>query len=415
MIKTKSVKTRFAPSPTGFMHLGSIKAVLFPYFLAKANNGKFLLRIDDTDRERSSSVYEEDIVNNLKWLNVVWDESFKQSNRKIRYNEIFELLKENNLIYKCYETQDELASIKQQKTLKKKAPIITKNDCTINDSTREEYWRFDITQNNFVFNDIIQGKMEFTKTWSDPVIRKPNKDYTYIFSSVIDDIDYEISHIIRGEEHISNGVIQQAIGDVICKLLFNKNWDIAFAHFPLFLNAEGQKLSKRNLFDNFSDLKYLEPETFYSFVYNSGLSSNHIFSTNVDEYFKEFKLEKYNNTKQTFNLEILNNINKKILSKKPCPSTEDQYIWDLLIHNSENINHFHKLQNNLKNFITNIDQYINIKNLIIEKIDFNEFIKLENKNKNDCYFLIYQTILQENFGPKINILFDYIKKIIPKI
>ena len=180
------IKTRFAPSPTGLMHLGSLRAALLSYLFAKKNHGIFLLRIDDTDVNRSKLEFELDIKKNLNWMQITYDYEFKQSDRTQRYNEIFELLKSKNLIYECFETQEELETIKMRKKLQKKAPIITKSDCIHKNSSENSYWRFDLNANEFKFTDIIQGNFTFKRDWSDPVIRKPDGGYTYTFVSSIE-------------------------------------------------------------------------------------------------------------------------------------------------------------------------------------------------------------------------------------
>lgn len=350
MFKTKSeIKTRFAPSPTGFMHLGNLRALIFSYLFARKNNGIFLLRIDDTDKARYKNEYEGDIYENLKWLNVSPDYKIVQSQNTERYDKVFNLLKENNLIYECSETKEDLENIQAIKKAQKKAPIITKKDRIQTSNFRENtYWRFEITKDQFFFTDIIQGNFSFHKVWSDPVIKKPDGSYTYTFTSVIDDIEEKITHIIRGEDHISNTVYQKELGNAIVKLFYQENsWNVEFAHYSMFLNEEGAKLSKRDLSTSLREIREdVEQWTIWSILTYLGTSQNQIFSNNIEDYIINFDLNKISRSKQHFQSEIIDKTNKKIFNLSN-PSEFDVNLWNLLKDNANSISHLKEMAFNL--------------------------------------------------------------------
>lgn len=403
-------KTRFAPSPTGPMHIGGVRAVLLPYIFSKKNNGTFLLRFDDTDKERSKQQYVDDLLNNIHWLNIEYDETFKQSDRIHIYNEIFDLLKSENLIYECSESHEELEEIKMLKRSQKKAPIITRNDCK-NRKSNESYWRFDLNKNTFDFDDIIQGHMHFGRDWSDPIIKKPDLSYTYIFASVVDDIKSEITHIIRGEDHLVNTAAQKTLGDAICQILYKTDWNINFAHFSFFIDDDGAKISKRNLDNDLANLKHLDPMTFWSVMTSLGTSNNQIFSIDKQDYINLFDLSKFSKAKQKFSYDILQKTNKKIFHIRLAPDNYDKNLWDLLKENANDINHMNEMIEAVKIFkntdselMSNIKKYSNFKEL------FENILKNKFPNIKDAYKYIYCEVFKQPFGPPIDILINYLNK-----
>src|ERR1700686_1335360 len=243
-------KVRFAPSPTGYLHVGNARAALVNFLFARHQGGQFLLRLDDTDTERGRPEYEQGIYDDLRWLGVTWDETAKQSDRFDRYAEVAERLKASGRLYPCFENEDELAS-KRAAQIKRKLPpvydraalsLTPEQRATAEAAGKRPYWRFKLSDGAAIWHDLVLGdrKIKFG-TVSDPVLIRADGTPLYTFTSVVDDVDFAITHIIRGEDHVSNTAVQID--------LFNAIGGGAalprFAHLPLISGGEGEKLSKR--------------------------------------------------------------------------------------------------------------------------------------------------------------------------
>lgn len=242
-----NVKVRFAPSPTGLMHIGNTRTALFNWLLAKKLGGRFMLRIDDTDRQRSKQEYEDVIRDNLNWLGLLWEEEARQSARFERYHEVAEKLKESGRVYACYETAEEL-EFKRKRLLAKGLPPVYDRQAlgyTNEDIVRFEaegrrpHYRFKLLPGEIVWHDMVRGQVKYdAANLSDPVIIREDGSFLYHLPSVIDDADFGITHIVRGEDHVTNTAAQvqmfEALGAQVP----------AFAHLPLLTGKEG-KLSKR--------------------------------------------------------------------------------------------------------------------------------------------------------------------------
>ena len=207
------VLTRFAPSPTGNLHIGNARSALLNWIFAKKNNGDFILRIDDTDIERSKDSYIELIKKDLQWLNLSWSKTFKQSERKKIYNKRIEELKNNGRLYPCFESQEELLLKRKSLLSSGKPPIYDRSSLKLSEKEKENYlakgtkphWRFFINEKKIYWNDLIRGEVSFeSENLSDPILIREDGSLLYHLPSVIDDISENITHIIRGEDHISN-------------------------------------------------------------------------------------------------------------------------------------------------------------------------------------------------------------------
>lgn len=236
-----SLATRFAPSPTGRLHVGNIRTALHNYLFARKNGGKFILRIDDTDRERSTPEFDQAIRDDLEWLGLVPEAIFRQSERFDLYERKFQRLKESGRVYACYETPEEL-EVRRKVLLGRGLPPVYERkpaDAPV-PGGRTPHWRFRLDHDApIVWNDLIRGEQRFDpKLLSDPVVRREDGSWLYLLPSVIDDVDLGITHIVRGEDHVSNSAAQiqmfEALGAKPPK----------FAHEALLVAAEG-KLSKR--------------------------------------------------------------------------------------------------------------------------------------------------------------------------
>ena len=240
--------TRFAPSPTGRLHVGNIRTALHNWMLAKKNGGKFVLRIDDTDAERSKEEYVEAIRTDLAWLGIEPDSKERQSDRLDRYEAAFEKLKEAGRVYPAYETAQELELKRKVLLGRGLPPIYDRGALKLSEAERvakeaegiTPHWRFKLDHEEpIVWEDGVRGASKFDpKLLSDPVIRRADGSWLYMLPSTVDDIDMGITQVLRGEDHVSNTAVQ------IQMFTAMGAEPPAFAHEALLVGKEG-KLSKR--------------------------------------------------------------------------------------------------------------------------------------------------------------------------
>lgn len=241
-------KVRFAPSPTGFIHIGNARPALINALYAKASGGKFVLRYDDTDLARSKPEFANAILTDLAWLGVTPDEIHRQSERFALYDEARDKLIADGRLYPCYETPDELDRRRSRARALGRPPIYDRAALDVTDADRAKFeaegrtphWRFKLLGDPVTFSDLIRGEQTVnTASMSDPVLIRGDGTYLYTLPSVVDDIDMGITHVIRGEDHISNSGVQieiiEALGGAAPQ----------FAHHNLLTDAQGRGLSKR--------------------------------------------------------------------------------------------------------------------------------------------------------------------------
>ncbi|MBL8651197.1 MAG: glutamate--tRNA ligase [Sphingopyxis sp.] len=236
-----SVTTRFAPSPTGLLHVGNVRTALHNWMWARKNGGRFLLRIDDTDRERSKEEYVADIRADLAWLGLDVDGEERQSARFALYEAEFDKLKAAGRVYACYESPEEL-DIRRKILLSRGLPPVYERkpaDAPVPAGVAP-HWRFRLDQDApITWTDMVRGDQNFDpKSMSDPVVRRADGSWLYLLPSVIDDIAMGISHVVRGEDHVSNTAAQIQMFDALGAK------PPEFAHEALLVGTEG-KLSKR--------------------------------------------------------------------------------------------------------------------------------------------------------------------------
>lgn len=295
LFKREKIITRIAPSPTGVMHIGTARTALFNYLYAKKNNGKFILRIEDTDKERSTKEFEKDIIDSLDWLGLKHDGLYRQSERTETYKKYLQKLIEDDKAYLSKEEKGE----------------------------RDSVIRFRNPNKKVKFNDLIRGEIEFDTTeLGDFVIAKSEEEPLYHLAVVVDDHEMDITHILRGEDGISNTprqiLIQEAIGAKTPK----------YAHLPLILGPDKSKLSKRHGATSLMEFKkkgYLKEALINHLAFlgwNPG-DEREIFS--LKDLTKEFSIEKISKSGAVFNIEKLDWFNKKYLEELP-----QQEIIDLI-------------------------------------------------------------------------------------
>lgn len=318
----KTVRTRFAPSPTGALHMGNARAALFNYLFAKKEGGDFILRIEDTDKERSKPEWEHDITDNLKWLGIEWDEFYRQSERTELYAKYLTQLLEQGKAYYCFCKAEDLEAQRQDQLSRGVAPSY-KGTCRTLSATevannlkeqKPAVIRFLVPAKIVSFQDLIRGQVKFDAgLMGDIVIAKDIKTPLYNFSVVVDDFEMHITHVIRGEDHLSNTPKQILLQEA---LSFPQP---AYAHLPLILGEDRTKLSKRhgdNSVAQFKEQGYL-PEAIVNFLvllgWNPG-DNREMFT--LDELIKEFSLEKVHKGGAVFNPKRLNWINGAYIRKK---------------------------------------------------------------------------------------------------
>ncbi|MCS7244151.1 MAG: glutamate--tRNA ligase [Candidatus Calescibacterium sp.] len=261
------IRTRFAPSPTGYLHIGGARTALFNYLFAKRNGGTFILRIEDTDLERSKIEYEKEIINDLKWLRLEWDEGpdvggsygpYRQSERSELYTKELNKLIDKGMVYECYCTEEELEIQRKLQLKEKKPPLYDRRCLKLTDKKKQEYisqgrkpsYRFMIPHKFLEYVDLIHGKMNVdTSLISDPIIVKSNGIPTYNFACVVDDYYMGITHVIRGDEHLDNTPRQILIFEAL-----GYNYP-HYAHIPMILAPDRTKLSKRHGATSVRELK----------------------------------------------------------------------------------------------------------------------------------------------------------------
>ncbi len=236
-----TVVTRFAPSPTGRLHVGNIRTALHNYLFALKEGGRFILRVDDTDRERSMAEFDQAIRDDLDWLGLKPDSMVRQSERFALYEREFERLKAAGRVYACYETPDELELRRKVLLGRGLPPVYERKPLdTPAPEGRTPHWRFRLDHDSPIeWTDLIRGPQKFDpKLLSDPVVRREDGSWLYLLPSVIDDIDLGITHVVRGEDHVSNSAVQIQMFEAL------GSKPPHFAHEALLVAAEG-KLSKR--------------------------------------------------------------------------------------------------------------------------------------------------------------------------
>ena len=310
------IRTRFAPSPTGKLHIGGARTALFNYLFAKSNGGKFLLRIEDTDIKRSSKENIDVILNGLNWLKLIPSEKEKyQSNETQQHIDIAYKLLKNGFAYKCYLSTEELNEMRNQS--RKKGEVIKSpyRDNLVNIKNKDFVIRLKMPlKGQTTINDKVQGEVNINNSILDDMVllRKDNSP-TYMLASVVDDYNMEITNIIRGDDHFNNAFRQ-------IQIIKYMNWPIpTYAHIPLIHGEDGTKLSKRHGAENVMDYKQdgYEVEVLKNYLLRLGYSINDDKIYDLENNTFNFKLDKINKSPSRFDLKKLSNMNAFYLRSQP--------------------------------------------------------------------------------------------------
>tara|TARA_B100000989_G_scaffold208588_1_gene158184 strand:+ start:855 stop:2225 length:1371 start_codon:yes stop_codon:yes gene_type:complete len=368
------VKTRFAPSPSGGLHIGGARTALFNYLYAKSKKGDFLVRIEDTDVSRTSQESIDSIVEGLNWLKIKFDSkiAFQRNNIDNHLN-FAESLISKGLAYKCYYTNEEL------QTFKRRGKFVSKwrNISPRNNKLKQPYTiRLKIPHNeNLIINDLVQGNVEVkSNELDDCILVRSDKKPTFMLASVVDDINMGITHIIRGDDHLTNTFRQLFL------YKFSQKRIPVFAHIPLILNEEGKKLSKRDKIPSILDLKkegYLD-EAISNYLLRLGWSYKNQEILNIKESIKVFDIESVGKSPAKLDKSKINFLNEYYLKNIPKNVIFDLY-KNFLKDSEKEI--LEELESNLfENFEQFLERATTLKDLTIKTNYLFAFSGLSKEN-----------------------------------
>jgi glutamyl-tRNA synthetase len=359
------MRVRFAPSPTGLLHVGNARTAVINYAFSLKNKAHFILRLDDTDRARSKDIYAQTIQSDLEWLGIEWSDFFKQSDRFSRYQEVVQKWIQEGLLYPCYETAEELEFKRRRQLAQGKPPIYDRSSFYLTKAQKETYekegkrphWRFRLSDETMIWQDLVRGHCEVDPHHvSDPVLIKEDGTYLYTLSSVIDDVDYKITHILRGEDHVTNTGVQLQLFKAL-----NYTPD-HFAHTSLLMDADGKPLSKRlgSLGLQTLSKEGLEPMTLVSFLLRLGTSLPIEPFVSWHDAVADFDFETFGRAAAKFDEKELWSLNHKVIAHLPYQGPHPD-IWNLVSHNLEKRDDFQKWVDILKGdsvFSVSVDKNI---------------------------------------------------------
>ena len=309
---------RFAPSPTGYLHVGNIRTALFNYLQAKKVGAEFILRLDDTDKERSSQHFIDQIKRDLEWLGINWDRVEQQSLRIERYREVLNKFKDQKVVYECFETSLELELKRKKQHNQGKPPVYDraalKLDVVEKNALRDKtdsYWRFLLSGETVTWRDEIAGEINVrTSVVSDPILVKGNGQFLYTLASVIDDSDFGVTDVVRGIDHLTNTAVQIEIFKNLSAGL------PVFGHHSLIVDNSGENFSKRSGSLSIKSLKEagIEAGAIVSKLVSLGTGDGLDLKNNIDELTAKFELRKFSTAPVKFEKEVLQTISRKLIA-----------------------------------------------------------------------------------------------------
>ena len=342
-------KVRFAPSPTGRLHLGNARTALVNWLFARKSGGRFLLRLDDTDRERSREEFAAGIEADLKWLGLDWDEFDQQSARLERYAAAAERLKSAGLLYPCFESAEELdlkRKLAQQRgqpwIYDRAALALSKDEIARRTAAGEApHWRFKLEHRAISWDDLVRGPTEFQGGHlSDPVLVRADGMPLYTFSSVVDDTELGITHVIRGEDHVTNTAFQIQIFEALGAGV------PGFAHLSLITGKGGEALSKRMASLSLASLREsgIEPMAVNSLLAKLGTSDAVEPRLDLATLIREFDIKKFGRAQPHLDPADLGTLNAKLLHQMPfdavaarLPAGATREFWEAVRPNLQRV------------------------------------------------------------------------------
>ena len=324
------MKVRFAPSPTGKLHVGNVITALRNWLFARQMGGAFLLRIDDTDTARSTQAYEDGIFTDLTWLGLNWDELARQSERFAIYDKARDRLIEAGLLYPCYETGEELDRKRKIALSRKLPPIYDRAALGLSQAERDAFeaegrkphWRFKLSGKRVAWQDLIRGAQTVdTGSMSDPVLIREDGAYLYTLPSVVDDVDLGVTHVIRGEDHVTNTGAQAEIFEAL-----TGGTRPEFGHFPLLVGADGETLSKRIGSLSVESLRQegVAPQAVLSLMARIGTSDPVEAVETLDALVAGFDFSKIGRAPARFDPEDVKRLDAQLLQKASYASMKDR-------------------------------------------------------------------------------------------
>ena len=347
--------TRFAPSPTGYLHIGNFRAALMNYLMSRKLGGTFILRIDDTDAERSKEEYVEATKEDLTWLGITWDRTERQSDRLGHYDAAADRLREIGLLYECFETPTEL-DLKRKKQLNMgKPPVYDRAALALSDTEKDAlraergqgHWRFKLDHARIEWADGILGDISIdASSVSDPVLIRGDGQYLYTLASVVDDVEMGITHVVRGSDHVTNTATQIQIMDALGGTVPN------FAHHSLLTGLQGEGLSKRLGTLSIRDMRKegIVPEALISLMARLGSSQPVELQTELDAVAGGFELSHFGTAPTKFDKEDLFPLTARYLQNLPLvivaksvadagvPETYAEQFWMVVRDNITTLN-----------------------------------------------------------------------------
>ena len=324
-----TVTTRFAPSPTGYIHVGNLRTALMNYLITRKAGGTFILRLDDTDQERSKQEYIDGLMADLEWLGIRYDRVEQQSKRMARYAEAAEALKAAGRFYECFETPVEL-DLKRKKLLNMgRPPVYDRSALSLTEEQkaafraegRQGYWRFRLDLERIEWRDGIIGDISIdAASVSDPVLIKADGQVLYTFASSVDDVDMGVTHIVRGADHVTNTATQiqimKALGGV----------PPTFAHHSLLTGPQGEELSKRLGVLSLRDLRArgVEPLALMSLMARLGSSKPVELATSMQDLIDGFDVGSFGSAPTKFDAEDLFPLTRAHVQSLPFDAVRDR-------------------------------------------------------------------------------------------
>jgi glutamyl-tRNA synthetase len=326
-----TVKVRFAPSPTGYLHIGNARAALINWLFAKKNHGTFLLRIDDTDLERSKKEYEDAILKDMEWLGLTHHEFARESERFDRYDTVKQQMIQSGRLYPCYETQEELEFKRKRQLGRGEPPRYDRASLHLTEAEKKTYeaegrkphYRFFLESKDVAWTDMIRGHVHFgPDNLSDPVLVREDGAYLYTFTSVIDDIDFEITHIIRGEDHVTNTAVQIQIFEALGR----DSKTMTFGHSSLLMDKDGTALSKRLGSLSLGQMREqgIEPMAINSLLARLGTSLPVEPFLRLNDLAESFDVGTFSRNPPRFDLEELHALNHKLWCMMPFHQVKER-------------------------------------------------------------------------------------------
>lgn len=313
---------RFAPSPTGLLHVGNARVALVNFLLAGGQPANLVLRFDDTDAERSRQEYVDGILRDLHWLGIRWQEEVFQSQRLDVYQAAAERLIDAGRLYPCYETAEDLEYMRRRLRARGLPPVYDRSALTLSDADRARleaegrrpHWRFKLAEGTIAWTDMVRGECRYDAAHlADPVLIREDGTFLYMLPSAVDDADLGITHVIRGEDHVTNTAVQIQIFDALGAP------PPVFAHLPLLLDADGKGLSKRLGSLSLADLRErgLEPMAVNALLARLGTSEPIEPFDDIDQLVADFSIERFGRAAPRFDPADLERLNQRIVHALP--------------------------------------------------------------------------------------------------